>query len=184
MADPVHFPFDYRKAAQVVARLVEQKDGRMNYLHIMKMIYAIDRTALAKWGQPVIGGTYCSMKYGPVISEALRLMKGEKTDAAWSSHLKTEALDLVLKQTADTDELSKAEVDLVDTVFAMLGNRNRWDIVDEMHDQFKEWENPGNSSRPILVESILKAVGKKPDEIEAIARDAAYFNRLDSALGK
>ncbi len=75
-------------------------------------------------------------------------------------------------------------MDLVDTVFVMLGNRNRWDIVDSMHDEFKEWQDPGSSRKPIPVESILAAVGKSASEIDAISKDATYYQRLDAALGK
>ena len=178
----LHFPFDERKAAQVTARLVEQKGRRLPYLHAMKMLYLIDRLALAKWGQPVIGGNYWSMKKGPVISEILNLIKGERVSQAWSDHLHTSGYDLVLEKSAGVDELSKAELDLVDTVFAEHGHRNRWDIVAEMHDQFREWENPGNSRRKIAVESILAATGKSADEIREIADRTAYYQRIDAAL--
>ena len=184
MSETIHFPFDDKKAAQVAARLVEKKGGRLEYLHVMKMLYAIDRLALAKWGQPVIGGQYCSMNKGPVISEVLDLINGTLKRPTWSEHLQTSGINLVLRKTAGTDELSRAEADLVDTVFVMLGNRDRWDIVAEMHDEFKELENPGKSSRPIKVEAILKAVGKGSLEITEIAKEAAYYNRIDAALDR
>ncbi len=184
MNEALHFVFDDKKATQVAARLVEKKGGRLEYLHVMKMLYAIDRLSLAKWGQPVIGGSYCSMRKGPVISEVFDLIKGERESRSWSGHLQTKGYDLVLRKPAGTNELSRAEADLVDTVFVMLGNRSRWDIVKEMHDEFHEWKDPGSSSRPIPVEAILKAVGKKDAEIDAIAREAGNLNRLDAALGR
>jgi len=184
MADPIQFPFDAKKATQVAARLVEKRGGQFEYIHVLKMLYAIDRVALAKWGQPVIGGQYSSLPKGPVISEALNLMRGKSSNAAWTKHLQTTGHKLHLRSVAGTDELSRAEVDLVDTVFQMLGHRNRWDIVREMHDTFSEWENPGRSSKPIAVESILEAVGTSQEDIQAIARESAHLNRLDSALGR
>ena len=184
MNEALHLVFDDKKATQVVSRLIEKKGGRLEYLHVMKMVYLIDRLSLAKWGQPVVGGNYCSMSKGPVISEVLDLIKGERASSSWSGHLQTKGIDLVLRKPAGTNELSRAEADLIDTVFVMLGNRNRWDIVQEMHDTFKEWKDPGRSSRPISVEDILKAVGKKDAEINEIAREANHLNRLDAALGR
>ncbi len=184
MPEAIQFPFDAKKAAQVAARLVDKRGGQLEYLHVMKMLYQIDRVALGKWGQPVIGGQYCSLPKGPVISEALNLMRGRNSDPAWSKHLQTTGHKLVLKSPAGTDELSRAEVDLVDTVFQMLGHRNRWNIVDEMHDTFKEWKDPRGSSKPIAVESILEAVGTSEDTIKEIARETAHLNRIDSALGR
>ena len=176
-----------KKAAQVAARLIEQGGGKFNYMHLMKMLYAIERTSLAKWGQPVTGGDYFSMKRGPVISEVLNLIKNRAPRGAahpWFEHFETKGYDLILKKPAGTADLSRAEVDLIDTVFVMLGHLDRWDVVQRTHDEFKEWENPGNTSKPIHIEKILQAVGKTEDEIKDISRDASYYNRIDSFLSR
>ena len=97
MSETLQFPFDHKKATQVAARLVEKRGGRLEYLHVMKMLYAIDRIALAKWGQPVVGGQYASMQKGPVISEALNLMRGKTVHQDWSRHFQTQGYSLVLR---------------------------------------------------------------------------------------
>lgn len=183
----LRFPFDEEKASQVAAILVSKRGGSLKYLHLMKMLYTIDRTALAKWGQPVSGGRYCSMTKGPVISEILDLIKGKagKTRGHfWPQHLQTKGFDISLKKSAGSDRLSKAELDIIDTVFVMLGNRDRWDVVQWTHDEFKEWKDPGTTSAPIAVEEILKAVGKTAGEINEIATEAAYYGKIDTFLAR
>ena len=186
---PLHirFPFDERKAIQVVAHILGKHTATFNYLHLMKMLYTIDRLALAKWGQPVIGGSYCSMSKGPVISEVLDLIKSNVEPGRphpWLQHFQKKGYDLVLKKPAKTNELSQAEVDLVDTVYHMLAQRNRWSVVEWTHDEFKEWKDPGASSEPIRVEDILHALKKSDKEIETIRQDTAFYNQVDSHLSR
>lgn len=151
----------------------------------MKMAYTADRLALSKWGQPVIGGFYCAMAKGPVISEVLSLIKGEASaaiSAPWKKHLRTSGFDLVLRDSPSMDVLSRAECDLLDTVYVMLGHRSRWDVVKWTHDEFGEWKDPIGSMKPIPVEEILTAVGKTVGEIQQIAKETAYFQQVDSIL--
>ena len=61
---PIRFRFDEAKATQVAMRLLEKSENRLSHLALMKMLYIIDREALARWERPVIGGRYCSMEPG------------------------------------------------------------------------------------------------------------------------
>ena len=80
--EPLQFPFDGKKGTQVAAYILAKKGGKLEYLHLMKMLYAIDRIALAKWGQPVIGGHYASLKEGrsaPTVNGASRSAPSRST---------------------------------------------------------------------------------------------------------
>lgn len=185
MKHPIRFQFNQIKAAQVAARLVAKSGGKLNYLHALKMLYAIDRTAFANWGQPIIGGTYCSLRKGPITSEIYDLIKAAKVaedESFWSIHLSTRDNDLKLKKDPGKDELSEAELQVVDDVHAMLAHRDRWDVVDMTH-EFKEWKDPGKSSDPIPVEKMLKVLGKSEEEIRHIAKESSYYQSVDALLG-
>lgn len=183
----IHFPFDETKATQVVAHLINKSGGKLNYLLATKILYTIDRTSLANWGKPVVGGSYCSLPKGPVISEAYDLMKTSKEGEIsnfWTAHIVTKNYDLHLKKGPGRSELSEAEVQLVDDVHAMLANRNRWDVVRWTHDEFQEWKNPKGSSKPIEVAAILRAVGKKSKDIRFIEKESSYYQKFNALLGR
>lgn len=186
MSRKIQFKFDETKAAQVAARLINKSGGKLNYLLATKILYAIDRAALANWGKPVMGGSYSSLPKGPVISEALDLMKKGKEENAssfWTAHIITKNYDLHLKKDPGSSELSEAEAQLVDDVHAMLAHRNRWDVVKWTHDEFQEWKDPKGSSKPIDVAAMLRAVGKTPKDIRSIAKESAYYQKFDALLG-
>lgn len=181
-----YFQFDEKKATQVAARLLEKGGGSVNYLLLMKMMYTIDRIALANWGQPVVGGDYAALPKGPVISPVLDLIKGDRraSSRSWGACFRTRGYELELKSAPGHDELSQAEIDLIDTVFVMLGHRDKWDVVQWTHAEFKEWKDPGKSSKAISIEDILRAVGKSEEEIEKISHEASYQVSLQSILGR
>lgn len=187
MPTPIHFKFNEIKAAQTTAHLLEKSGGKLSYMLALKILYAIDRTALANWGQPIIGGSYCSMKNGPLTSEIYDRVKAGRYPEAqsyWGIYLSTKDKDLKLKKRPGTDELSEAELQLIDDVYAMLGHRDKWDVVDMTHIEFKEWENPGKSSKPIPVEKMLKALDKSSEEIHRIAKETSYYQSIDALLSR
>lgn len=83
-------------------------------------------------------------------------------------------LKLLKQLTSDPgdDELSRAEEDLLFEVFAAHGHKNRWVLVDELH-QLPEWTDPRGSMVPISIHDILVAVGKSRDEVIAIEQQMA-----------
>jgi len=187
MDTSIHFKFDEAKATQVAARLTEKSGNKVNYLLLTKMMYAIDRTALANWGQPVSGGAYCSLPKGPAISEAYDLIKKGKhpeKPTYWTKHLATKGYNLVLKKKPGNDELSPAEIELIDTIHAMLAHQDKWDVVEWTHNEFKEWEDPKGSSNTIPVEKILQILGKSESEIKAIAKETAYHNQISTLFAR
>jgi hypothetical protein len=67
-------------------------------------------------------------------------------------------------------ELSRAEEDLINEIFTAHGHKNRWQLVEEVH-EFAEWQNPHGSMLPIAIRDILEAVNKTPAEIAAIEQE-------------
>ncbi|MBU2572913.1 MAG: SocA family protein [Elusimicrobia bacterium] len=184
---PLHFPLNEVKATQVVARLITKSGEKLNYLLLMKILYTIDRVALVNWGLPVCGGSYCSLPKGPAISEVYDLVKSSKhlnRSGYWTTHLITKNFDLSVRKPPGVGELSPAEIELVDTVHVMLAHRDKWDVVQWTHDEFKEWEDPKGSSNPIPVEKILRVLGKSESEIRLLARETSYHAQVKISLGR
>jgi uncharacterized phage-associated protein len=181
----VHFRFDEVKATQVAAFLVRRSGGKMSHLALVKLLYIIDREALARWGRPVIGGSYYSLPHGTVISEVLNLMKkieGWDDASFWTEHLTKFGNEMHLQKPTDDSELSIAETNLIGEVFETYGNLSKWDLRDLTH-QFGEWTDPKGSSIPIGIEEILHHVGKSSQEIAALVGELRELEEVDQLIG-
>lgn len=162
--------FNEAKATQVAALLLKLRGThRMKFLKLVKLMYIVDREALARWGRPVSTDTYVSMDKGPVLSRVYSLISEEQCEPAfWARHI-VPASDHDVRLDADPgdQELSRAEDELIREVFARHGHKNRWQIVDELH-RLPEWQDPHGSMIPITIRDILSALGKSRADIAAI----------------
>ena len=165
--------FNEVKATQVAALLLQlHGTKRMKYLKLLKLMYLIDRESLSRWGRPVSTDRHVSMEKGPVLSRVYSLITEEQYQSGfWSEHISDASdHDVLLTADAGNSELSRAEEELVREIFAAHGHKNRWRLVDEVH-ELPEWQNPHGSMIPIAIRDILKAVGKTPVEIAAIEQE-------------
>jgi hypothetical protein len=155
----------------------------MNYMLLIKLLYLMDRRALSRWGRPVTGDDYFSMKYGPVISEVLDLVTGmpDPTDAGyWAGHI-SEPAHYVLQLTADpgNDELSEAEEEVIGAVFKKFGGYNQFDLASRLHQLLEEWQPVEHGRIPITYGDILRAIKKSPEEIEAIEGELSAISEIE-----
>ena len=180
-----HLRFNEAKATEVACRFLELRGGTMHYLKLIKLLYLLDRTALGRWGRPVTTDHHVSMDNGPVVSRIYNLISDEVPPGApdfWHQHISNpHDFQVSIVKSPGTDELSEAEEQLIEEVYAEHGRKNRWALRDETHN-LPEWRDPGKTSSPIPFETILKAGRKHSSEIHAIAREAAADDFLDRAL--
>ena len=80
------------------------------------------------------------------------------------------------------DELSDAEVSLLQKVFQSHGNRSRWELVALTH-TLPEWKNPQAGAVPIAYRDILKAGGKTELEIAVIEDELDGVALAETLLG-
>lgn len=163
--------FNEAKATQAAAHILKLRGGQMHYLKVVKLLYLIDREALLRWGRPITTDRYVAMKKGPVLSRVLDLIREEPEpgeESIWHSYISSpQNYEVTLLNEAPTDELSRAEEELIAEIFAKHGNKNRWELVRLCHD-LPEWHDPGGSSTPIEYSDILRAENKSPEEIAEI----------------
>src|SRR5229473_6211455 len=102
--------FNERKTTQAASLFLKHGGGRMNYMKLIKLLYLADRGAFLRWGRPVSGDRYFSMKLGPVLSVVHDLITevpcpGEET--IWSQHISPPSnYEVELKADPGSDELS------------------------------------------------------------------------------
>lgn len=180
------FPqYNEKKTTQIAAMLLERAGGEMQYLKLLKLLYLIDRAAFEAWSMPLTNDTYYSMRHGPVLShtyDQIRYRSPLETDSYWFRHIsepKNYRLNLI--STCGVSELSPAEINLIDEIYKKFGSWDQWKLRDHCH-TLPEYKRT-NSSIPINLDEILKAIGKTEEEITEIVTDLKDQAYLDSLLG-
>jgi uncharacterized phage-associated protein len=177
--------FNEKKATQAAAHLLRLRGGRLSYLKLIKLLYLADREALLQWGRSISTDRYVSMDRGPVLSRVLDLATdGEDpgTPSVWASSISAPSdYEVELKADAGDDELSEAEIQLLDQIFAKYGKMSRWDLVKLTH-KLPEWIDPHGSAIAISYRDILKAGGKSDLEIAAVEGELAELAETDLLL--
>jgi len=171
------------KIAQAAAYLVKKRgQGFMSYMKLIKLLYLADRAALMKWGRPITFDKFASMPHGMVLSGTLDLINGEEDGPAWNSVFEPCGnREVRLKAEPTTSKLSRAEIKLLDEIFAEFGSKTRWELRDYTH-TLPEWIDPNGSSIPVGFSDVLKFGDRTPAEIEAIKTELQSLTTLSTLL--
>jgi uncharacterized phage-associated protein len=170
------YGYNVRKAAQVTAYFAIQAGGSINVLKLAKLLYLADRRCLEKYDFPMLFDTYVSMDHGPVTSSTLNYVSGTLEDGEnWDTFVADRAGNEVGiargdLSVDDLDELSDAELNILDETWGRLGHLQKYAIRDFTHDNCPEWEDPHGTSIPIPYERVLKFLGKR-SKSELIAEE-------------
>ena len=187
--------FNERKVGQQAVYLLFKTDRRsMTRMKLMKLLYLADREAINQLGAPISGDRLVSMPLGPCLSTTLNLINGSRPSSAdgWDSMLRNsndDWRDVVALLGPPTegdlsfyDELSRAELKILDEIWVAYGHMTAGQLVDWTHENLPEWIDPGSSSSPISVSEIGQALGLEPDEVEQITSALAERDALRKML--
>ncbi|MCK1361223.1 Panacea domain-containing protein [Bradyrhizobium sp. 199] len=158
--------YNARKAAQVAAFFAKASGGKINVLKLVKLIYLADRLALETFESPILNDKFVSMDHGPVNSITLNYVNGMSDDRdEWAEFITDRSghqIGLANSELKlhDLDELSTAELKILELVWLKHGKLNQFEIRDFTHKHCPEWEDPRGSSEPIPLERIFKFLGK------------------------
>lgn len=180
----MNFRFHIGKATETACEFLERAGGQINIMKLMKLCYLLDRLSLDRRGMPVVGGDYLSMRNGPVTSELLDLinagrLEGEP-DTRWERSISDRVNhEVKLEQKTERQHVSEAELELIEVVWLEHGQRDQWQLVEWCHTHCGEWTPLSRGGAPIAVERIAQALGKSPEIVRKLAREAAELNQLD-----
>ncbi|MFM2312862.1 MAG: hypothetical protein RLZZ04_2138 [Cyanobacteriota bacterium] len=179
--------FNEKKSTQVATLLLKLRGGKMCYMKLIKLMYIVDRTALLEWGRPVTYDHYVSMPHGPVLSNTLdRINEGASpnSNSYWLQHISSPSgYDVhLIKEKNSYDELSEAEEELIQRIFGEFGHWYRWNLVEYLHENTPEWQDPEGSSIPIEYHDILLAGGKTEAEAKSIELEMENLAMIDALL--
>ena len=174
----MNFRFNEPKAIQVAGRLITKAGGEINYMALIKLLYLIDRESLLRYGHPVTGDRVVAMERGPVVSQIFDFVSQKKQgypNGNWHEYIprpKPYVYTVKLKKPAPDDELSQADVELIDRVFEQHKSKDEDALVEFVH-KLPEWKNPGKGkSKLIPYEEILRAGGVPASEVKLMSENA------------
>jgi Antitoxin SocA-like, Panacea domain len=182
-------PFNERRATQAAAQFLRKAGGQLSYMVLIKFLYLVDREALLTWGSPITGDTYFSMRWGPNLSHTHDLItddlpEDEARASFWKNHIERREYDVQLKRDPGNDELSKADEELIDRVFAehfakYKELKNRFDYCEYLHTVLPEYKTAEQGqSFPLDYHDILVAGNKKPEEIKEVEELLATLGQM------
>ena len=131
--------FSERKVAQTAAFLLEKRGGAMSHLKLMKLLYLADREAMNRYGISISGDHMVAMPHGPVLSMTLDYMDGgiESSPGGWEEWISDkENHEVSLRKPiarGALDELSIAEIEVLEAVWNQFGKMDRWEIRNYTH---------------------------------------------------
>ena len=157
---------------------------------LIKFLYLLDRTALLKWGSPITGDEYFSMRWGPLLGHTHDLItedlpEEEAQASFWKNHIAQEGYDVVLTHDPGDDELSKADEELISEVFDTFYskykelNYNRFKFCDYLHTILPEYKTAEQGQCfPLHYHDILVAGNKQPEEIKEVEALLTSLGRM------
>lgn len=135
----------YKKATQALNLFARKKEGRINKMKAIKLVFLADRLHLRKYGRPIVGDIYWAMKLGPVGS----LTK----NVADLSSISEDALIYAKKYIKPTDDkkqtfislkeedlsvFSKTDLECLETVYNKFSDKDQFELAEITH-KFPEW---------------------------------------------
>ena len=178
--------YSERRTAQMAAFMLIQCGKQMAHLKLMKLLYLADREAVKRYGRSISEDYAVAMPHGPVLSMTLDLMSGncDTEDGGWDTWISAKA-DHQISLLADPgiddlDELSAADLEVLDAVWQTFGHMDRWQIRDWTHENCPEWKDPKGSSNPITEEDLYRAVGYSPEAASELLDDFKNHRGIDA----
>jgi|688.fasta_scaffold277955_1 uncharacterized phage-associated protein len=178
--------FNEAKAVQIAGFFLRLAGGEMNYMKLVKLMYLVDRTALAEWGRSLTYDEMYALKHGPILSFVLDLIDEgvpPNSESIWCQHISPpSSYEIKLIKETLTTKLSRAEKNLIGRVFEQYGHLGHWELVELLHRILPEWKNPASSRYTITYHEILKFEGWSDEEISSVDDDFESVATMDAVL--
>ena len=160
----------------------------MNTLKLMKLLYLAERESLRRYGTSMTGDHVVSMDHGMVLSKTLDLARETAIDAhrgGWYAMIARHGEhDLELAQDShpdELDELSQADLDILESVWQEFGHMSQWEIRDHVH-TLPEWKDPHGTSTPVHPKDLFKFLGYSENEAEELSKQREKEEMIDATF--
>ena len=141
------------KIKAVVLYILKAFPEGVDYIHLFKVMYFAQQNQLKEYGLPIVYDTFVARKHGPVPTLTYKVLRGVEGKTEISSELKDFAasLDIELSKdghqlilasknaVCDMDELSVADVKMLDKWIDKCKDVDSFDLSDKSHED-KAWK--------------------------------------------
>ena len=142
------------KIKAVVLYILKAFPEGVDYIHLFKVMYFAQQNQLKEYGLPIIYDTFVARKHGPVPTLTYKVLRGiEGKEELASEELKdfAESLNISISEDGhqlvlasknaecDTEELSVADVKMLDKWIDKCKDIDSFDLSDKSH-QDKAWK--------------------------------------------
>ena len=153
--------FNEQKTAQAAGRLLQACGGTAPTMKLVRMLYLADREAILRWGRPITHDRFVFLKHGPVLSQVLGLLTEaedpRQAPSPWAARVTRPRDGAVEAQgAADYRQLSAEELELLDEIVRLHGDKAPWELV-ELTRALPEWREPRGGALPFTAQDILAA---------------------------
>jgi uncharacterized phage-associated protein len=140
----------YKKATQALNYFSRKKNGQINKMKAIKLIYLADRYHIRKYGRPIVGDVYWAMKLGPVGSNTLNIANlsdgvldknSLKYAREYISHSKGDLRkeEIISKKEVDLTVFSQTDIESFEAIFKEFGDQDQFELAKRITHQFPEW---------------------------------------------
>ncbi|MBU1032839.1 SocA family protein [Patescibacteria group bacterium] len=138
----------FKKATQALNLLAEKKDGRINKMKAIKLIYLADRLHLRKYGRPIVGDVYWAMKLGPVGSSTKKIAELSDMPANVLAYAKKYIKPVDARKQSftsvesikkpDLNVFSKSDIECLEAIYERFSDKDQFELADLTH-EYPEW---------------------------------------------
>jgi uncharacterized phage-associated protein len=153
--------FRSRKAAQICTRFALRSGGGIEKLKLIKLVYLAERKFLREHLHPMLFDELFSLPHGPICSSTLNGINGWLHNNNWDELLTRNGNHIwAAKELSrdDLDEVSDAEIDVVDAVWTEHGAKTASQLRNYSHDNCPEYTELEEGRIPISYREILEAL--------------------------
>lgn len=134
-----------KKSTQAINYFARKKEGRINKMKAIKLIFFADRYHLRKYGRPVVGDIYWAMKLGPVASNVLDTANFElhkeplEYAKSFISHPVGDKNNITSKKDVDLNVFSQSDIEALEAAYNEFGDRDQFELADIISHSYPEW---------------------------------------------
>ena len=179
------FEYDRAKAAQVVLWFLSKHGGTLEKLKLVKLVFFADMEHVTRYGRPLFGGHYVTMKDGPVSSPLLDDINSSITEGKGPFYL-ADRDGFIVRATELPDEsfFSESDINALTETNNTYGHKDKWGLVALTH-EFKAWidnqpDGEDGKKRGVLpYEDFFKDSCPNPKVLEIMQEDQEVRDLLN-----
>lgn len=182
MSARIEFKFKPEKLVETLLYLA-RSGLELDQYKVVKLVYLADREHFIRFRRPVSFDRFVAMEYGPVASNALRIMKGEAVSGVDKASLpfrirkfdKLYFLEHPLRE-IKREIFSKSDLKVLDEIVQRYGRCSFRELYRLTHSHFaydRAWQNRTSLAEPMLFEDFIEESADKEelvDDIEFVSR--------------